>query len=68
MPSKYFKLGNNLIEIVKLTTSQTSIGSDGKINYKGSLVKTGDLIIKIFINNFPIECKGFYFNKNYVLN
>ena len=60
--------GNNLIEIVKLTTSQTSIGSDGKINYKGSLVKTGDFVIKIFINNFPIECKGCHFNKNYVLN
>ena len=59
--------GNNLIEVVPMTSSQTSL-IEGKIDYKATIGKTGDYLIKIFINNFPVECKGCHFRKNYIAN
>ena len=57
--------GKNLIEIITMTSSDTS-ASDGKIDYKGSVGKNGDFLIKIFINNLPVECRGCHFRKNYI--
>ena len=57
--------GKNLIEVLPMTSSQTST-TDGKIDYKASLTKNGDFLIKIFINNFPVECRGCHFKTNYI--
>ena len=48
-----------------MTTSGTS-ATDGKIDYKASMKQNGDFLIKIFINNFPVECRGCHFRKNYI--
>ena len=57
--------GKNMFEIVSMTSSQTS-ATEGKIDYTASLKKNGDYLIKIFFNNFPIECRGCHFRKNYI--
>ena len=57
--------GKNLLEIVSMTTSQTS-ATNGKIDYKANFGQIGDFLIKIFINNLPVECRGCHFRKNYI--
>ena len=57
--------GENLIEVVSMTSSQSS-ATNGKIDYKATLGKIGDYLIKIFINNLPVECRGCHFRKNYI--
>ena len=42
--------GKNLIEIIPMTSSQTS-ATNGKIDYKANFGQIGDYLIKIFINN-----------------
>ena len=59
--------GKNLINVQEMTSSQTST-LDGKIEYTANFGKAGDYLIKIFINNIPVECRGCHFRKNYISN
>ena len=57
-------VGQNSKKIIPMTTNTISL-SDKQINYKASIEKNGDYEVKIFINDFPVECKACHFRKNY---
>jgi hypothetical protein len=54
--------GKNLKEIIILTTA-TKIVTD-KISYTGTVGINGDFVVKIFINDYPVECKGCHFRNS----
>ena len=56
-------IGSNTKKIIQLNTEATTSSKSGII-YKAFLEKNGDYEIKIFINNFPVECKAGHFRLN----
>ena len=58
--------GRNSKKVVQLKTELNTSSKNG-IKYNTSLEKNGDYEIKIFINNFPVECKACHFRGNYEL-
>ena len=56
--------GRNTKKLIQLKTESVASSQNG-VSYKASLEKNGDYEIKIFINNFPIECNACHFRRNY---
>ena len=54
--------GRNIKKIIPMNYYSSS---QNIIKYKASLGKNGDFEIKIFINNFPVECQACHFRRNY---
>ena len=59
-----YAIGDNMKEIIPLNSNfeYTTNGYE----YSTDLAKNGDYEIKIFLDNFPVECKGCFFRKDYV--
>ena len=55
--------GDNIKEIIPLTT--TSEYTSNGYEYSAEIPKNGDYEVKIFLDNFPVECKGCFFRKDY---
>ena len=62
---KAFIQGKNLREIIVLNTAAESSTAKG-IEYSGIITKNGDFTIRIFINDFPVECRGCNFRNSKV--
>ena len=59
--------GDNVKIIIHFKASDINPISGG-VKYTGDIFKSGDYSIKIFINNFPVECKGCNIRVNYNYN
>ena len=58
-----YALSDNMKEAIPLTTNSkyTSNGYE----YSAEITKNDDYEVKIFLDNFPVECKGCFFRKDY---
>ena len=54
--------GENLKEIIILNTDTESVTD--KVYYSGTVGVNGDFVVKIFINEYPVECKGCHFRNS----
>ena len=56
--------GTNTKLIVPMATDAKASTING-VSYKAALEKNGDYEVKIFLNNFPVECKACHFRRNF---